>query len=147
MAAPAPGTLLLFVASEPGPGPASLPSQKLFSFARASGAFLPPILFLGSYDRSPPPGTPASGDPDGPTGRHLSPETIDCANLVLVLAERAGQQVALVELDGSPGSGPLADRWVRPRDLLPVLVRPDGARLVGPEYFTPARVRQFLAGR
>jgi hypothetical protein len=134
----------MFIGGEPGPGLPSLHSKELSFFGRAAGAFTPPILMMGMHDR---PGPPGSGSTRDPNAWHFSPETIDCANLVLDLAERVGKKVTLIDVDHAGADEPLAARWVRPSDVLPILVRPDGARLAGPEYFTPGRVRRFLEGR
>jgi hypothetical protein len=144
VALPSEERLVLFIGGEPGPALPSLHSNQLSFFARAAGAYSPPILMMGTHEPAPPQGSGAAADPNA---WHFSPETIDCANLVIDLAQRAEKQLTIVDVDHSGADEGLVGRWVRPTDLLPVLVRPDGARLSGPEYFTPARVRQFIAGR
>jgi len=136
--------LILFVGGEPGPGLPSLHSNQYSFFARGAGGFAPPVLMMGLHEPASPPGTPRASDPDA---WHLSPETIDCANLVIDLAERAHTPVTVIDVHRAGTDDELVRRWVNPTDLLPVLVRPDGARLAGPEYFTPGRVRKFIAGR
>lgn len=147
MAAPARETVLLFVDTEPGPALPSLASNQLSFFGRAGGAFTPPILFVGTHPPAPARGTAGPGPDPAPPAWHLSPETISCANLVIDLAEKAGKQVTIIDVDHPAGGEVLMSRWVRAGDRMPVLVRRDGTRLVGPEYFTPGRVERFVGGR
>lgn len=147
MAAAAREDLLLFVDTELGPGLPPLAANEMLFFSRAAAAFAPPVAIVGTHRRAAAPGSSGSGSGSGPPAWHLSPETISCANLVLDLAERAGRQVTIIDVDHRADDDTLTKIWVRAGDRMPVLVRPDGARLVGPEYFTPARVRRFVLGR
>ena len=68
-----------------------------------------------------------------------------CVNLVREIAEQRGRSVTVVDVDRpAPDQRPLIERWVRTSDVLPLLVRPDGARLEGLENFEPGTVRKFI---
>jgi len=55
--------------------------------------------------------------------------------------------VSIVDVNQPAGFQALVARWVGPNDVLPILVRPDGARLEGIEEFGPRRVRRFIRGK
>lgn len=155
-----PSYLLLFVSGEPGPEEDS-PMYRSFSAGLAS-FFVPPILFLGTTPlgallSSPrPSGRPGNSEPESTQSRrsvpaledawHISRGTIPSVALVLDVAKSKGWGVTIVNANASGRARELVDRWLAPEDLLPVLVRPDGERLVGLEMFTPRNVRRFLTG-
>jgi len=97
-----------------------------------------PATRIGEGERS---------DPSAGRSWHLPPEQVDCINLVLQLARREGRDVTIVDVDRAEGRQDLIDRWVGADDSLPILVRPDGARLKGIEQFVPRKVRQFIRAR
>ncbi len=143
------GDLLLFVAGEPDSGVGSLQNGKTNVFDRVIDAALP---FGGhipvSRSSSPPGAVPPLGeaDPSMTDDRpwHLPPQQLRCVDLVLQLARRQRKRVTVVDVNRAGAQQPLVDRWVGANDVLPLLVRPDGARLGGVEQFVPQRVRRFL---
>jgi len=68
------------------------------------------------------------------------------AQLVIDLAGPLGIDVELVDVNQRGADQLFIDRYVGPADVLPVLARQDGRRLVGSESFAPAAVRRFLQG-
>jgi hypothetical protein len=142
-----PNDLVMFVAGEPDSGRPSLRQSTVSGLTRAVGAVVP----LGVVMKSPqgPPtdsGTVPSQSSRG-TRWHLPPEQVHCINTVLEVAEQEDRQVAIVDVDRSDGRPDLVARWVGPDDVLPLLVRPDGARLQGIENFSPRTVRRFVRRR
>jgi hypothetical protein len=139
--------LILFVAGEPDPGFPSLRNTTMPTFTRLVGGFVPLRLAMG------PSKLPSSVEADAQFVRlairpwHLPPEQIHCVNLVLEVAGREARDVTIVDVDRAGGRQDLIARWVGPNDLLPLLVRPDGARLEGIEKFVPRKVRQFIRVR
>ena len=87
------------------------------------------------------PPSPTEGPP-----WHLPRPVIRYVNLVLESADRQGRTVTVVDVDRPEGRQDLVERWVGPADVMPILVRPDGARLSGIEQFTAPKVRKFLRG-
>lgn len=77
---------------------------------------------------------------------HLPPQQIQCANLVLDIAEPLGKTVALVDVNRPSGLDNLVRRWVGANGVVPLLVRRDGARLQGLDEFVPGTVRRFIVG-
>jgi hypothetical protein len=73
------------------------------------------------------------------------PDQVMCAQRVLDLAKKAGRAVRLVDVNQPGDDRPLVAQYVGEADLLPLLVRSDGARLEGVEAFTSEAVRTFLA--
>ncbi len=137
--------LLLFVSVEPGSG-----DEPQWTFLRwLAGTRMSVRLERwrsdgrrrtaedGSSNPSPP--------PEGPPW-HLPRQEIPCVNLVLEMAHREGRIVTLVDANRAGEQQDLVHRWVGPDDVLPLLVRPDGGRLEGPENFVPQKVRQFISG-
>jgi hypothetical protein len=70
-----------------------------------------------------------------------------CLQIVLDAAKRQQREVLVVDVDRPGGQHDLVERCVGPEDVLPLLLRSDGARLEGQENFAPAKVRRFIAGR
>jgi len=142
MGAPGPGTVLLFVGGDP-----SVAGQ-LVNFPHPQGGWvrflLPTALFPARTQSAPPPPETAGG-----TGLPwLVPAgQLRCLELLGAAAERAGRQVRVIDVNlPSEEERALVTEWVGPADdVLPVLVRSDGARLVGQESFTPASLRRFLS--
>ena len=139
--------LVLFVAGEPDSGAPPLRDSVSSFSARLVSAVIPPTLTL-----SPRANSSVTGE-SNPTARPggapwlLPPAQIECANVVLDAAERAGRRLEIVDVNRAAGHQPLVDRWVRPDDPLPLLIRPDGSRLMGAEKFVPRVVRRFIEGR
>jgi hypothetical protein len=129
-----PADLPLFVASEPGPG-----DEPGWNYVRTLRGVIP-----RSSGVTPP------YQPQGPLFEerqwHFSREVVLAVNLVLEEAESVGKTVTLVDVERPGLQQDLVNRWVGPQDLLPLLVRPDGARLEGIDEFTPRKVRQFIRG-
>lgn len=78
---------------------------------------------------------------------HLPPAQMACVQIVLDAAKRQGRGVVVVDVDRPGEHKDLVDRYVGSNDVLPLLVREDGARLEGEERFAPAEVRRFIARR
>jgi len=78
---------------------------------------------------------------------HLPAPQMFCLDLVLRSAERQRKTVLVVDVNRPEEHSDLVERLVRPSESLPLLVRPDGARLDGEENFSAARVRRFIAGK
>lgn len=64
--------------------------------------------------------------------------------MVLDLASECGVSIQVIDVDHSGPDVDLVQRFVAPDDDLPILVRPDGARLTGAESFVPVSLREFL---
>ncbi len=138
-------SLLLFIGSEPGPEMSRRGPQWGFG-RRVFGYIAPPML---AAPKTPPPRVPAPGDstidPDGP--RHLPPPEVVCVDLVQEVAQATGWSVELVDVNNPGERAALVARYVSDNDVLPILVRPDGARLEGAEQFESRTVRRFLRRR
>jgi hypothetical protein len=143
MAAPARFDLLMFVAGEPETG-GSLRSAGTSFLGRLGGGFAPSTMYLGLHEKAPPATTGSSTSETDPRAWHLSPGQTDCVNMVLDIAEREKRRVTVIDVDRPIGQVELVRRWVGPEDVLPLLVRPDGSRLMGLESFTPRNVRRFI---
>jgi len=91
--------------------------------------------------RDPAPG--AEGEPR----MRLPPDQAGCVREVVSIARQEGATVSIVDVNQPAGFQALVARWVGPNDVLPILVRPDGARLEGIEEFGPRRVRRFIRGK
>lgn len=139
--------LLLFVAGEPDTGPPSLRDSTIPSSVRLIGSIVPLGLVMKAAK-------PTSTDSE--QGRfersehpawHLPPAQIHCVNTVFEIAEEEKRELTVVDVDRPKGRQDLVARWVGPDNVLPLLVRPDGARVEGVENFAPERVRRFIRGR
>jgi hypothetical protein len=92
--------------------------------------------------------TPTDGTPPAEgLPRHLPMPEGQCVEMVLEIARKEGRRVTVIDVDRAGERQPLVNRWVGENDVLPLLIRPDGARLEGLEEFLPARVRRFILGR
>jgi hypothetical protein len=69
-----------------------------------------------------------------------------CGRMVLDIARRVGLRVKVVDVNRPGADADLVQRLIRPDDDLPVLIRPDGARLSGEGSFVPKTVERFLVG-
>jgi hypothetical protein len=67
-----------------------------------------------------------------------------CVRLVVDIAAQKNDVVQVVDVSGAGVSASDVERAIGTGGSYPILVRPDGAWLEGPEYFTPSRVRRFL---
>lgn len=138
--------LILFVAGEPDPGRPSVREATVGTSARLLGSIVSPRL---ATTASVPATASADDSPTIPSKEglwHLPPEQIHCINTVTEVAEREGRNVTVVDVDRSDGREALVARWVGPDNVLPLLVRPDGARIEGVENFVPSRLRKFIRG-
>jgi hypothetical protein len=143
------GEILLFVAGEPDSGIGSLQEGKTNVFDRVIDAALPfgghiPVSRSSNPPGDVPPLGEAAASTTGDRPWHLPPEQLRCVDLVLSVARRERKEVTVVDVNRASAQQALVDRWVGPKDVLPLLVRPDGARLEGVEEFVPQRVRRFL---
>jgi hypothetical protein len=91
--------------------------------------------------------SPESALPPSPKDRPavLPRHQLHCMNTVLRIARSTGRSVTVVDVGRAAGRQHLVDRWVGTRDVLPLLVRPDGRRLEGAERFGAETIREFLA--
>jgi len=85
---------------------------------------------------------PADGQPG-----QLFGESARAGRMVLDLAKRHGLSVKVIDVNHPGEDEALFERYARPDDDLPILVRPDGARLAGDAAFVPGTVERFLTGR
>jgi hypothetical protein len=129
--------LLLYVRKEPGlSGPQweSLGSTGM----RVVSGFVPGVVL-----KARPPGsmTPAADE----SGLEIPYEQMHCVKLVMDMSKKLNYTVTIVDV-GRTGAAPgPRDRGRPPVETYPILERPDGAQLAGPEYFTPSRLRKFLS--
>ena len=86
---------------------------------------------------------PSSGQPPW----RLPPSQAACLDIVLEAAKRQQRTVLVVDVDRPGEHRDLVNRYLGPDDVLPLLIRPDGARLEGEEEFTSTKVRKFIATR
>jgi hypothetical protein len=143
MAAPAGTDLILFVAGEPDTRIDAKRDLQLSYSQRVSGMFVPTSWFTGTRTKFAAPQDPEDHQ-ELVYPWHLPREEILCVNLVLEVAEREGRNVTVVDVNRAAEHQDLVDRWVRVSDVLPLLVRPDGARLEGSENFVPRTIRHFM---
>jgi len=76
---------------------------------------------------------------------HLPPAQMACLGIVADVAERQRRKVLVVDVNRPGQHRGLVERHIGPDDVLPLLLRADGARLEGQENFGPAQVRKFIA--
>jgi hypothetical protein len=137
--------LLLFVAGEPDSGQGSTQVLDSSVARRLTGFLAGGWMFMTRND---PPAPAASALPSAADSQpwHLPQPQIQAVNLVVEVAEGAGRRVGLVDVNRPEGRQALVDQWVGSDGVLPLLVRPDGARLQGIEEFHPRNVRTFIQG-
>ena len=126
--------LLMFLAGEPGSG--EEPGWRYVGFL--DGTIRQRAARRAA--RNPP--------PPGVTGQepwHFPPEMVKHVNLVLEVAQREGRTVTIVDVNRAGEHLDLVHRLVGPNNVVPILVRPDGARLEGTENFVPDVLRQFMS--
>ncbi len=80
-------------------------------------------------------------------GEDLGLVARQCIRLVLDVANKKQWSVQVVDLSQQKGAESQIQASFGYDVHLPVLVRPDGARLMGEEEFTPGRIRKFLTDR
>lgn len=66
--------------------------------------------------------------------------------MVLEIARKRGAAVTVVDVNRPGEAADLVRTYLQPDDVYPVLVRADGARLVGSDAFVPAAVERFVSG-
>jgi len=139
--------LLFFVAGEPDSGANSIRLGGVGLLLRWTTMIVPGAGRLGPGGATPP-GTEFEQPPLRDSRPwHLPAQQLICANMVLDAAEHAGRAVTIIDVDRPGDEQPLVERWFGPRDVIPILVRPDGGRIMGAENFSPAKVRRFIQGR
>lgn len=135
MSAPPPGSLLLFVAGDPDL------AERLTRFPRQlnrmAAFMIPPGLLIGRGPRTPPP------DPAAPW--LIPADQMMCVDRLAEAVQGTGRTVKVVDVNRPGDDRPFVERWVGPQDVLPILIRPDGARMEGAESFSPGALRKFLA--
>ncbi len=133
MAAPSPGSVVVFLGSDPGL--ADRLAGRPAPVGWMSRTFLPGNLVL------------ARGSTGGPSAEGAFPaDQLMCAQRLIDLAKRSHRTVRIVDVNRPGDDRPLVERFVGPDDVLPVAVRADGQRLVGAEGFGKPRLLDFLAG-
>lgn len=138
--------LILFVAGEPSPGTDSMRDVDTSVWGRFVGMLVGGrLLVIAHRAQLAAEGSHPATEDEPPW--HLPPQQIQCADLVLQGANLRGKSVTLVDVNRSAGFEDLVERWVGPNDVVPLLVRSDGARLEGVEDFVPRKVRRFIDGR
>ena len=148
----APDSLILFVAGEPQSTPDLREStvgmgERLVGLI-VPGAGIPARELRPGSAENPSSATDIGATPSSdPRPWHLPPSQTACLDIVLDTAERQREEVLVVDVDRPGEHRDLVERYVGSNDVLPLLLRPDGARLEGLENFTPARVRKFIATR
>ena len=143
MADPEGKPLLLFVSGETDSGADPFRDVSSSVLSRTTG------MMFGEAFGGKPAGSSDWKAAQDPSSRargqlHLSLEESQCTRLVLEIAADEGRQVTVVDVNRADDHRDLVSRWVGPDELLPLLVRPDGARLAGAEQFVPKGVRRFI---
>lgn len=126
------GRCLLFLPGEPLEAAAPGARARYVSVAIGGGAPWGATSWGGRQ-----PGDDAPGQVFGEAGR--------IGRLVLDVARRNGLSVKVVNVNDPGDDRVLTQRHLGPDDALPVLIRPDGARLAGEESFVPSTLERFLA--
>src|SRR5208282_3026276 len=139
--------LMFFVAGEPDSGAHSVRLGGVGLLLRWTSMIVPGAGRLGPGGAAPP-GTQFEQTPlSDQRAWHLPAQQLICANMVLDAAEHAGRAVTIIDVDRPGDQQSLVERWFGPQDVIPILVRPDGNRIMGVENFSPERVRRFIQGR
>jgi hypothetical protein len=136
--------LVLFVAGEPDSGAPSPRDVTISMSSRILGSVVPLAAVTDSGLRRS--GSAGSEGSPSPRTWRLPPQQIHCVNAVLDIARREGRTVTVIDVDHAAARQHLVDRWVGPDDVVPLLVRPDGARLEGLENFGGRTLRRFIRG-
>jgi hypothetical protein len=132
------GTLVMYVASEPGV-PGALIGDIPFAFgARLASLFVP---FAGLAQAK---AVNTAQQADLGNSDELPASARQCIILVLDYAKKFGWSVHLVDVTRQSISESQILGSLGADVHLPLLVRPDRARLEGEEQFTPSTVRKFL---
>jgi len=131
----APGTLLLFLGGDPDLPAMRLPIRQRYTMLER--------LFLPRTIGAEPPRTSPAGDPAAPWPYPVA--HVMCAQRLADAARRTGRAVKTVDVNRPAEDRGLVEAFVGPDDVLPIVVRSDGARLEGAESFTPNALRRFVA--
>ncbi|MGP8109402.1 MAG: hypothetical protein ACLQD9_01640 [Thermoplasmata archaeon] len=135
------GTLVMYVASQAGL-PGGLIGEIPFAFGARLASLFVPFAGLAQAKEVNAAQAADEGDPD-----ELPPSARQCILLVLDYAKRYGWSVHLVDVTRQRVSESEILGSLGAEAHLPLLVRPDRARLEGEEQFTPSAVRKFLRRR
>jgi len=131
----APGTLLLFLGGDPDLPAMRQPIRQRYTMLER--LFLPRTTGAGPSTPVPP------RDPAAPWPYPVA--HVMCAQRLADAARRTGRAVKTVDVNRPGEDRALVEGFVGPNDVLPFVVRSDGARLEGAESFTPAALRKFVA--
>jgi hypothetical protein len=82
--------------------------------------------------------------PPGEQPTQLFGEHARCGRMVLEIAAKLGVVVSIVDVRRAGSQALLRQYQIDPDSDLPILVRPDSARLTGEEAFVPNAVERFL---
>lgn len=136
--------LILFVAGEPDSG--------MDPFRDVESPFV--RLFVGSgrmFGLRQPGASPSTADPHTRSNAAprllLPPDQAQCVQEVVEIAGHERQRVMVVDVNRATGPQDLIARWVGAKDVFPILVRSDGARLEGVEGFLTRKLRAFIRAR
>ncbi len=132
------GTLVMYVTSEPGL-PGALIGDVPFAFGARLASLFVPFAGLAQAKEVNAAQAQALGNSD-----ELPSSARQCIILVLDYAKRFGWSVHLVDVTRQSVSESEILGSLGADVHLPLLVRPDSARLEGEEQFTPSSVRKFL---
>ena len=137
---------LLFVASEPGTGVDPFQDVETSMVRRMTGTVAGGWLTRIGGTGSASPGSGASRPEEARPWTLPAPQA-QCVRLVMDIAESVQRRVALIDVNNSAGHDDIVRKWVGTDGLLPLLVRPDGARIQGLGEFVPRAVRRFMLGK
>ncbi len=146
---PVSGELWLFVPGEPGAGNGDV-GYRSFWQTMLGAVSIPAIARTSSHE---PARLTERGDASSDwsiqvlgedTEWHVPSGLVASVELVIDVARRERRPLTIVNVDRPGEALPIVDRFVRPSDVFPVLVRADGERLAGEQEFTRSGLRRFL---
>jgi len=149
-----PGSLVLFVSGEPKVLPdirestVGLGERMAGMLSGLPGNLALPKHLQPGYSENQSGGADSNPSPNSDeTPWHLPPAQMACLGIVSDAAEQQRKEVLVVDVNRPGPHRDLVDQYIGPGDVLPMLLRPDGARLEGQENFLPNIVRRFIAPR
>jgi hypothetical protein len=137
---------LMFVAGEPGTGIDPFQDIETSMVRRMTGSVVGGWLSRLGGTSAPAMGGNASSLQNAPSWSIPIPQA-QCVRLVLDIAQSVRKTVSFVDVNRPAGFDGLVQQWVGSDHPLPLLARPDGARLQGLGEFVPRAVRRFLLGK
>ena len=143
------GELWLFVPGEPGPGNGDV-GYRSFWGTMLGAVSIPGLAPTSAHEpaRLTEQGDASSGWSIRVLGEdtewHVPPGLVASVDLVIDVARQERRSLTVVNVDRPGEALPLVERFVRPSDVFPVLVRADGGRLMGEQEFTRSGLKRFL---